>query len=81
MLGYIAPGALGGYDLEDAVEDLPGIQTGAADVRFLPGEMLPNNLPEPVVDFLKCHTPAEGSQGFINFGISSLSFVFTDDIP
>ncbi|MDI6720216.1 MAG: hypothetical protein QMD46_11455 [Methanomicrobiales archaeon] len=65
---HIAPGAPGGQDVEDAIEEPTGIPSGPADVRFLGRQMLPENLPEVVVDFPKCYMPGQGSHGLIILG-------------
>jgi len=55
LFGDIAPGTPGDQDVEDAVQELSGIAPGPAGVGFLGRQMLPNNFPEIVVDFLEGH--------------------------
>ncbi|MDI6718904.1 MAG: hypothetical protein QMD46_04765 [Methanomicrobiales archaeon] len=61
FLRYIVPGTPGGQDVEDPIKERSGIPPGSANVRFLPRKMLPDNLPEIIVDFLKCHVLGSGS--------------------
>ncbi|MDI6719644.1 MAG: hypothetical protein QMD46_08555 [Methanomicrobiales archaeon] len=60
LLRDIVPGTPRGQDIQDAVQELPGVAPGTTNMRFLGREMLPDNLPEIVVDFLKRHAPALG---------------------
>lgn len=61
----IAPSAPGGEDVEDPVEEVPGVPAGPADTG-LPGREVPlDNLPEVVVNLPECHEPRHIFGGLI----------------
>lgn len=51
----IAPGAPGGENVENPVEEPPGIAPGSPYVGFLGWEVPVNDLPEVIIDLPKCH--------------------------
>ena len=53
----IEPGAAGGQNVQDAVDQLARVTPRAANVRLRWGEVFLNNLPEIVVNFPKNHGP------------------------
>jgi len=54
---YIEPGASGGQNVQDTVEQPAGVTSGSADMRLCWGEVFLNNLPEIIVNFLEYHDP------------------------
>ena len=51
----IEPGASGGQNVQDAVDQPAGITSGSTDMRLCWGEVFLNNLPEIIVNFPECH--------------------------
>lgn len=51
----IEPGASGGQNVQDAVDQSAGVTPGSTDVRLCWGEVFLNNLPEIIVNFPECH--------------------------
>lgn len=49
------PGASGGQDVQDALEQAAGITRGSADVRLCWRKVVPENLPDTIVDFPEGH--------------------------
>lgn len=64
----IVPGAAGGQDVQDAVEQPAGVTPGSADVRLCRGEVFPDNRPEFIVNFPEGHTPEYYLRGLIDLG-------------
>jgi hypothetical protein len=53
----IEPGASGGQNVQDAVDQPTGITAGSTDVRLCWGEVVLNNLPDIIVNFPEYHDP------------------------
>ena len=62
---YIEPGASGGQNVQDAVDQSAGVTPGSTDVRLCWGEVFLNNLPEIIVNFPECHDPRFYPRGLI----------------
>jgi len=54
---YIEPGASGGQNVQDTVDQPAGVTSGAANVRLRWGEAVLNNFLESIVNFPKYHDP------------------------
>ncbi len=64
----IVPGAFGGQDVQDTVEQAAGITPRLADVWLRRREVLPGNFPEIVVNSPEGHTPEYYLRAHIYFG-------------
>jgi hypothetical protein len=64
----IEPGASGGQNVQDAVDQPAGITAGSANVRLCWGKVFLNNLPEIIVNFPECHDPRFYPRGLIIIG-------------
>ena len=64
----IEPGASGGQNVQDAVDQPAGITAGSANVRLCWGKVVLNNRPEIIVDFPECHDPQFYPRGLIIIG-------------
>ena len=64
----IVPGAAGGQDVQDAVEQPAGVTPGSADVWLRRREVFPDNFPEIIVNFPEGHTPEYYLRGLIDLG-------------
>ena len=65
---YIEPGASGGQDVQDAVDQPAGVTPGSTDMRLCWGKVVLNNLPEIIVNFPECHDPKFYPRGLIIIG-------------
>ena len=64
----IEPGASGGQNVQDAVEQPAGVTSGSADMRLCWGEVFLDNLPEIIVNFPEYHDPRFYLRGLIILG-------------
>ena len=62
------PGAAGGQDVQDAVEQPAGVTPRSTDVWLRRREIFPDNIPEIVVNFPEGHTPEYYLRGRIYLG-------------
>ncbi|OQA53026.1 MAG: hypothetical protein BWY45_03086 [Euryarchaeota archaeon ADurb.Bin294] len=67
-LRYVVPGAAGGQDVQDTVDQPAEVTPRSADVRLRWREIFPNDLPEIVVDFTEGHDSRFYLKGLINLG-------------
>ncbi len=64
----IVPGAAGGQDVQNAVEQTARVTSGSADVRLRWWEVLLDNCPEIIVKFPEGHDPEFYLKGLIILG-------------
>ena len=61
------PGTAGGQDVQDTVEQAAGVTPGSADVRLRWREVVPDDLPEIIVNFPEDHESEYYLRGLINW--------------
>ena len=64
----IVPGTAGGQDVQDTIEQAAGVTPGSADVQLRWRKVVPDNLPETIVDFPEGHDPEFYLRGLIILG-------------